>query len=143
MKNISNYVAIAGSLLFVFVLVKVTMAQSLPSISPKEAFELEKMQKAIIVDVREVDEVLNGKIKGAKEIPLSLMGSDKTRFEKELEMLPKDKEILVYCRSGRRSGIVGAQLKAKGYQVKNLGGFSDWEKSGLPTEKSSCFSSKC
>lgn len=143
MKNISNYLAFVGSLVFVVVLIKMTFAQTLSTITPNEAFDLEKQQKAIIVDVREVDETLNGKIKGAKEIPLSLMSSDKARFEKELELLPKDKEILIYCRSGRRSGIVGAQLKAKGYQVKNLGGFSDWEKSGLPTEKSSCFSSKC
>ncbi len=143
MKNISQYLAVFASLFVVGIIFKSVFAQSLPTISPTDASKLAGENKAIIVDVREVDEIMNGKIKGSKEIPLSLMTSEKQRFEKELELLPKDKEILVYCRSGRRSGIVGAKLKEKGYNVKNLGGFSDWEKAGLPTEKASCFATKC
>lgn len=143
MKNISNYLAVVGSLFIVAIIFKSAFAQNLPTITPDEALKLSQNNKAIIIDVREVDEIMNGKIKGAKEIPLSLMTSDKMRFEKELELLPKDKEIIVYCRSGRRSGIVGVKLKEKGYNVKNLGGFSDWEKAGLPIEKTSCFASKC
>lgn len=143
MKNISNYFAVFASLFFVAIILKSVFAQNLPTISPSDALKLSVENKAIIVDVREVEEIMSGKIKGSKEIPLSLMTSDKIRFEKELELLPKDKEILVYCRSGRRSGIVGAKLKEKGYNVKNLGGFTDWEKAGLPTEKASCFATKC
>lgn len=143
MKNITNYLAILGSLFFVAIIVKSVYAQNLPAITPNEALKLSQEKKAIIVDVREVEEIVTGKVKGAKEIPLSIMSSDTARFEKELELLPKDKEIIVYCRSGRRSGIVGAKLKEKGYNVKNLGGFSDWEKARLPTEKTSCFASKC
>lgn len=143
MKNINYYLALFGSLFFVVIFFQSVFAQNLPTISPVEALKLSTENKAIIVDVREVDEIIQGKIKGSKEIPLSLMTSDKVRFEKELELLPKDKEILVYCRSGRRSGIVGAKLKEQGYTVKNLGGFSEWEKANLPTEKVSCFSSKC
>lgn len=143
MKNISQFLTVFASLFIMAIIFKSVFAQNLPTISPTEALKLTVDNKAIIVDVREVDEMMNGKIKGSKEIPLSLMTSDKERFEKELELLPKDKEILVYCRTGRRSGIVGAKLKEKGYNVKNLGGFSDWEKAGLPTEKTSCFASKC
>lgn len=143
MKNISNYFAVFASLFFVAIILKSVFAQNLPTISPSDALKLSVENKAIIVDVREVEEIMSGKIKGSKEIPLSLMTSDKVRFEKELELLPKDKEILVYCRSGRRSGIVGTKLKEKGYNVKNLGGFTDWEKAGLPTEKASCFTTKC
>jgi rhodanese-related sulfurtransferase len=143
MKNISNYFAVFASLFFVAIILKSVFAQNLPTISPSDALKLSVENKAIIVDVREVEEIMSGKIKGSKEIPLSLMTSDKIRFEKELELLPKDKEILVYCRSGRRSGIVGAKLKEQGYNVKNLGGFTDWEKAGLPTEKASCFATKC
>lgn len=143
MKNISSYLTIFASLFVVAIILKSALAQNLPTISPLDAQKLSGENKAIILDVREVEEIMAGKIKGAKEIPLSLMTSDKVRFEKELELLPKDKEILVYCRSGRRSGIVGTKLKEKGYNVKNLGGFTDWEKAGLPTEKTSCFATKC
>lgn len=143
MKNINNYLAIFATLFFVVIIFQSVFAQNLPTISPAEAQKLSSENKAIILDVREVDEIMVGKIKGSKEIPLSLMTSDKVRFEKEVELLPKDKEILVYCRSGRRSGIVGSKLKEKGYTVKNLGGFSDWEKAGFPIEKVSCFASKC
>jgi rhodanese-related sulfurtransferase len=33
-----------------------------------------------------------------------------------------DKTIILFCRSGRRSGLVGEALKTKGYKVLNLGG---------------------
>ena len=76
----------------------------------------------IILDVREQDEFDAGHIPGAIHLPY-------TKIEKKAEeMLPdKDKQILVYCRSGRRSKIAAEALARLGYtNIKEFGGIIDW-----------------
>ena len=76
----------------------------------------------IILDPREQDEFDSGHIPGAILIPY-------TEIENKAEkMLPdKDKLILVYCRSGRRSKIAAESLSKLGYtNVKEFGGIIDW-----------------
>ena len=46
-----------------------------------------------------------------------------------------DKQIITYCRSGRRSAAVAEALAAKGHQVANAGPFDAWKAAGLPTRK--------
>ncbi|XJZ28928.1 rhodanese-like domain-containing protein [Bacillota bacterium Lsc_1132] len=54
----------------------------------------------------------------------------------KLDSLPKDKKIITQCQGGGRSAIGASLLQAKGFNVLNLeGGFSAWEKAGLPTKK--------
>ena len=75
-----------------------------------------------ILDTREQDEFDEGHIPGAILIPY-------TEIENKAEaMLPdKDKLILVYCRSGRRSKIAAESLSKLGYtNVKEFGGIIDW-----------------
>lgn len=76
----------------------------------------------VILDVREQDEFDQGHIPGAILIPYTKIAN------KAEEMLPdKDKQILVYCRSGRRSKIAAESLAALGYtNVKEFGGIMDW-----------------
>ena len=76
----------------------------------------------IILDVREQNEFDEGHIPGAILIPYTEIES------KAEEMLPdKDKLILVYCRSGRRSKIASEALSKLGYtNVKEFGGIIDW-----------------
>ena len=76
----------------------------------------------VILDVREQDEYDSGHIDGA--ILLSYMEI----YDKAEEILPdKDKQILVYCRSGRRSKIAAESLAKLGYtDVKEFGGIIDW-----------------
>ena len=79
-------------------------------------------EEHIILDTREQDEFDEGHIPGAILIPY-------TEIENEAEaMLPdKDKLILVYCRSGRRSKIAAESLSKLGYtNVKEFGGIIDW-----------------
>ena len=76
----------------------------------------------IILDVREQDEFDAGHIPGAILLPY-------TEIESKAEkMLPdKDKQILVYCRSGRRSKIAAESLAKLGYtNIKEFGGIIDW-----------------
>lgn len=73
------------------------------------------------IDVREVDEVAEGKIPGAMNIPLGLV-------EFRMHELEKSKEYIMVCRSGGRSGRATQFLESYGYNVINLqGGMLSWE----------------
>ena len=79
-------------------------------------------EDCVILDVREQDEYNQGHIPNAILIPY-------TEIENKAgKMLPdKDKLILVYCRSGRRSKIAAESLVNIGYtNVKEFGGIIDW-----------------
>lgn len=78
--------------------------------------------EVIILDVREQDEYDEGHIAGAILIPYTEVEN------KAQEILPdKDKQILVYCRSGRRSKIAAESLAKLGYtNIKEFGGIIEW-----------------
>lgn len=75
--------------------------------------------KAVIVDVREVDEWKESHLAGAIHLPQS-----KLKVESELaelvKKLPKDKVIYTHCRAGRRSVVCGEILKKQGFDVRPL-----------------------
>lgn len=100
-------------------------------VTVKEAYELSK-GNALIVDVREPDELaeLAYDVKDVKNIPLGTL-------EEHLDEIPKDRQVIVVCRSGGRSGRAFEILKAKGYtNVANMeGGMNAWSGAGLPTIK--------
>ncbi|RDW16624.1 rhodanese-like domain-containing protein [Oceanobacillus chungangensis] len=74
-----------------------------------------------IIDVREDEEVAQGKIPGATHIPLG-------ELPDRLNELSKEKQYYMVCRSGARSGRASAFLEAEGYNVTNMaGGMLDWE----------------
>ncbi len=79
-------------------------------------------EEHIVLDTREQYEFDEGHIPGAILIPHTEIDNKAT------EMLPhKDKLILVYCRSGRRSKIAAESLSKLGYtNVKEFGGIIDW-----------------
>jgi adenylyltransferase/sulfurtransferase len=68
------------------------------SVHEIEVDELEEILEgdAVLVDVREQEEVDVDSIDGMIHMPLS-------EFENFLDELPEDKDIVFYCRSGRRS----------------------------------------
>ena len=92
-------------------------------ITPEEAKKImDSGEEYIILDTREQDEFDEGHIPGAILIPYTEIDN------KAEEMLPdKDKLILVYCRSGRRSKIASESLAKLGYtNIKEFGGIIDW-----------------
>jgi rhodanese-related sulfurtransferase len=46
-----------------------------------------------------------------------------------------NKQVIVYCRTGRRSEAVAGALAAKGIKVANSGGMQEWADAGLPVRK--------
>lgn len=100
----------------------------------KEDYEKVKTGKAIIIDVREKDEVKDGVIKGAVWFPLSRLEKDRESEFSKIKKISKDKEIYLYCRSGNRSGKYQKALEDAGIKSQNVGGYPDLMKEGLPTQ---------
>lgn len=91
-------------------------------ISPKDLERMLSDGIAVnIIDVREAEEVAEGKIPGAVNIPLGLI-----EFRKQ--DLDRSKEYIMVCRSGGRSGRAAEYLESQGYHVVNMtGGMLAWE----------------
>jgi len=110
-------------------------AAEAPKIAPAEAAKLVADGKAVLVDVREPAEWAQT---GVAAPALLLAKSDFDGAQKEWKpFLEKNagKKIILYCRTGNRSGIVAAALATKGIDVANAGGFKDWTDAGLPVRQ--------
>jgi rhodanese-related sulfurtransferase len=103
------------------------------SISPTDAEAQMKAGKAILVDVRERNEIDGGMAEGARWYPTSSIKSDPDTYRKFVASLPADQTVVFYCASGVRSGKA-AEIAAQqaGRKAANLGGFKDWTGAGLP-----------
>ncbi len=91
------------------------------NISPYELNEkMRKGEDFFLLDVRTPAESAVQAIPGSYQIPLQELGQ-------RMQELPKDKEIVAYCRVGNRSGHASAFLSRQGYNIKNLtGGIMLW-----------------
>lgn len=88
-------------------------------------------RNVVYVDVRRPDEWEEARVPGAIHIPHTEMAA---RWH-ELEAY-RDDEIVLYCRTGRRSGIAEEILAEKGFQnLRNGGGLSDLERQGVAVER--------
>tara|TARA_Y100000031_G_C7904718_1_gene241143 strand:- start:85 stop:408 length:324 start_codon:yes stop_codon:yes gene_type:complete len=87
--------------------------------------KLDNQEEIILIDVRFEQELQYGKIKYSIMIPLPEL-PDKLNLIEEY----KNKEIIVYCRSGGRSAKATEYLIKSGFKdVKNLvGGILAWKK---------------
>jgi rhodanese-related sulfurtransferase len=81
------------------------------------------------LDVREQDEFDQARIPGSTLLPMSQMNS---RWQE----IPKDREVVVYCRTGNRSAVLLGQLDQMGYtNLLNLEkGIVDWHQKQYPIE---------
>jgi len=85
----------------------------------------------VIVDVRTPGEYEAGHVPGAVNIPHGFIA------ERHAEMgVPKDAELIVYCRSGKRAGIAEEALLRAGYTnvVDMSGHWLGWDEAGLASE---------
>jgi phage shock protein E len=102
-----------------------------PTAAGPEATQDAVERAVVYVDVRRPDEWAAGRVAGAIHIP-------HTELEErwgELEAY-RDAEIVLYCRTGRRSGIAEQILRQQGFQrLHNGGGLEDLERQGVPVTR--------
>ena len=89
--------------------------------------KMDKNENFVLVDCREQEEWDEGHIPGAKFMPLS-------KFDELYSELKTDDNIIVYCRSGKRSMKACQFLMENDYEnLTNVeGGILDWVNSGFP-----------
>ncbi len=91
--------------------------------------------KAILVDVREEEEWVEGHVVGAKLLPLSSLEQG-IPAEELAKTLAKGKIVYVHCQAGGRCKEAADILAKGGYDVRALKpGFPALEKAGFPTAK--------
>jgi len=124
---------IRGSLLTLGLLLSVgAAAQRVPEISQQQLLEWQaSANKPLLVDVRSAEEYQQGHVPGAINIP-----HDQVK-QRLAEFGDKNAEIVLYCRSGRRTGMAVDALSEAGYtRLKHLqGDMNAWQDSQLPIEK--------
>lgn len=107
--------------------------ETLVSESRESLLERARQGEIVVIDVRPSSEFHAGHLPFARSMPLE-------EIELRLSELPRDKEIVAYCRGPfcLLSDDAVALLKAHGFRVKKtLDGVSEWSAFGLPVEHES------
>jgi rhodanese-related sulfurtransferase len=126
-----NVLYLAIGLLIVFFVLR-PMLFGGPRMTPEEAAARVKAGDAALIDVREPSEwAESGVAEPAALLSLSDLRSERKTWKPFLEK-NRDKELLLYCRSGNRSGRAAALLAKEGFKTANAGSFSAWKSAGLP-----------
>ena len=93
------------------------------TIESKDAVNLVDNSEYYFLDVRSMSEHADGAIPNTDCIPLQEIGQRLSELNDY-----KNKKIIVYCRSGNRSGKATKILKENGFDAVNLiGGMNSWE----------------
>jgi rhodanese-related sulfurtransferase len=84
-------------------------------------------EDVLLVDIRTPAEIAQGAIPDAMQLPMHLIPI-------RISELPKDRDVVLYCRSGARSYQACAYMMQQGYdRVLNLrGGIIAWARHGYP-----------
>ncbi|MFQ5526077.1 MAG: molybdopterin-synthase adenylyltransferase MoeB [Thermoanaerobaculia bacterium] len=106
------------------------LKQAVPEVSAKQAFA-DQQRDALLIDVREPDEIAGGSPIGAQRI---VRGFLELNIEDVVPDL--DRPLLVMCAGGARSLFASRDLQELGYtSVRSVaGGFGAWRSQGLPIE---------
>ena len=123
-----NVFIIFGTVLIALFLGKRLLAG--PTLASREAEKRVASGTSVLIDVREA----SGVAKPAVLLPLSDLTGARTKWKPFLAQ-NREKEMLVYCKSGGRSVIAVGILRREGFKASNTGSFSAWKNAGLPTRK--------
>ena len=87
-------------------------------------------QRPLVLDVRTPEEYAAGHVPGAMLIPHDQLAM-------RLDALDRDRPIIVYCRTGRRSALAETLLRQRGHDVSQLqGSWQAWQAAGLEFQTS-------
>jgi len=108
---------------FIFIFLIMWHCNQSVTIEGKDAVNLVDNSEYYFLDVRTMSEHADGAIPNTDCIPLQEIGQRLSELNDY-----KNKKIIVYCRSGNRSGKATKILKENGFDAFNLiGGMNSWE----------------
>lgn len=114
-----------------FALLAVSPAFAGDAVSPRDLaarLSADAATRPLVLDVRSADEYAAGHVPGAVLIPHDQVAA-------RIGELDRSRPVVVYCRSGRRSGIAEGILQQAGFRVSQLdGSYPAWEAAGLPRD---------
>ena len=105
---------------------------NLEPVARKELLRRLREGAVTVIDTRPVEEFADGHLPGALNIPLR-------DLKRRLRELPRDQEIVAYCRGAYcvLSYEAVAELRKHGFKAVRLeDGYPEWKAAGLPVEQS-------
>ena len=131
----SNLVLFAALGIIIALILRMEIKRALrgfKSVTPAEAVRFINKEDALVLDIRESNELSQGSIRGAKHLALSVL---KQRLEELQEYI--EKPIIMYCKTGNRSTQACEILKKNNFSnVMSLkGGLEAWKMDNLPVVK--------
>ena len=102
------------------------------ALSASGAVQLINRERAVVVDVSEIEEFAAGHVGGAKNVPFG-------QLEEKLATAVKNKAlpVILVCATGARANRAVAVAKKLGYEQAQAlgGGLKAWKEANLPLEK--------
>ena len=116
-------------ILLLLLVLNVSACADESAMSPaKLAASIEAGKAPLVLDVRTQEEYAAGHVPGAVLIPHD-------QIETRIAELGEPRALVVYCKSGRRSGLAETVLKKHGFTVQQLdGSWQAWQAAKLPEE---------
>jgi rhodanese-related sulfurtransferase len=114
---------------------KVSEKDTYTNINVQQGKEMIDRGDVFILDVRTPEEYASGHIKNSTL--LAVQDIPANELDIKLKEIPKDRSILVYCRTGKRSVAASTILVGNGFsKVYNMqGGITEWNNAGYETVK--------
>ncbi|MFN8493604.1 MAG: rhodanese-like domain-containing protein [Caldilineaceae bacterium] len=131
MSNLLIIFVLAVVAFLVFNLIKQrsgSVNSNVTPLSPQQYQQQFKQSKTphLLLDVRTPEEFASEHIKGAVNIPVQVL-------PQRLQDVPKDKPVVLICRSGNRTRMAAQILTQANYtNVYDLGGLMHWKAAGMP-----------
>ena len=131
----NNIVLFAALGIILALIVRMELKRALrgyKAISPAEAVQLINKEDALVLDIREGNELAQGVIRGSKHLALSVLKQQVEELQDYTE-----KPVIAYCKAGNRSEQACEILKKNNFSnVMSLkGGLEGWKTANLPVAK--------
>ena len=119
-------------LLILFLFFRNERTRAGATVGTQELVRLVNKENAVVLDVRERNEFMEGHIVDALNIPY-------TSLESRLDEISQHKEtpIVIACKMGQHSGAAGTLLQKNGFTnvTRLTGGYAEWSAQNLPVVK--------